>query len=118
MEKGLAAITLNSAGGSFSFFFLKTVSKEVLISRFFRALARNRPLALKLFPNWDFSVVLQALVEDPFEPLQEASLKDLVLKTLRGREGRRDQHCTGVHLFSPSSLQCNRAAALAVNQRK
>ena len=82
MEKGLAASTLKTQVAALSVYLERSLSKETLISRFFRALARNRPIALKVFPCWDLSIVLQGLTGAPFEPLQSASLKNLVLKTI------------------------------------
>lgn len=38
-------------------------------------------MVLKIFPKWDLSLVLQGFMKAQFEPLDEASLKNLFLKT-------------------------------------
>lgn len=77
MEKELTAGTLKTQVTALSSFFEKTLSKEPLISRFFRAFS-----ALKFFPVGIYLFFLQGFMEVPFEPLQEAFLKNLVLKTI------------------------------------
>lgn len=57
----MAASTLKTQVAALSVYFERTLSKEVLISRSFRALAQNRPVALKDFPSWDLSIVLHGL---------------------------------------------------------
>lgn len=83
MEKGLAASTLKVQVAALSFFLEKTLSREpLIICYFFKAMPRNRPIPLKFFPSWDLSLVLQGLMKVPFEPLEDASLKVLTLKTI------------------------------------
>ena len=41
----------------------------------------QRPSVPKALPDWDITLVLHALTLAPYEPLEEASLKDLTLKT-------------------------------------
>jgi integrase len=41
----------------------------------------QRPSVPKALPDWDIALVLHALTLPPFEPLGDASLKDLTLKT-------------------------------------
>lgn len=81
-DKGLAVSTLKVQVAALGVYLERSISSETLVTRFFRALTRSRPAPAKHFPNWDLSVVLQALTKEPFEPLQEISLGNLTLKTL------------------------------------
>ena len=42
----------------------------------------QRPRITPVLPQWDLSVVLEALSKPPYEPLREASFKHLTLKTV------------------------------------
>ena len=42
----------------------------------------KRPPVKKLLPSWSLPVVLEALAKPPFEPLGEASFRDLTIKTV------------------------------------
>ena len=42
----------------------------------------QRPKSTPALPQWDLGIVLQALSKPPYEPLREASLKHLTLKTV------------------------------------
>ena len=46
-----------------------------------RALFLQRPPVRKLLPSWSLPTVLEALSKAPFEPLAEASLRNLTIKT-------------------------------------
>ena len=37
---------------------------------------------MPVLPQWDLGIVLEVLSKPPYEPLQEASLKHLTLKTV------------------------------------
>ncbi|XDV35089.1 hypothetical protein PO909_005122 [Leuciscus waleckii] len=60
----------------------KTVGKHDLVVRFLRGARRLNPPRPPSIPSWDLSLVLRALQDAPFEPLQSADLKLLSLKTL------------------------------------
>ncbi|XP_077349244.1 uncharacterized protein LOC143997483 [Lithobates pipiens] len=81
-DKGLAVSTLKVQVAALTVFLEKSVASDPLVIRFFRALKRSRPAPVKVFPRWDLSVVLQSLTKGPFEPLVEASLRFLTLKTV------------------------------------
>ncbi|XP_073467253.1 uncharacterized protein [Aquarana catesbeiana] len=81
-DKNLAVSTLKVQVAALGVYLERSLSSETLIMRFFKALSRSRPVPVKHFPNWDLSVVLQALAKEPFEPLQAISLKNLTLKTI------------------------------------
>lgn len=82
LEKGLAASTLKTQVAALSVFLERTLSGEPLIIRFFRAMAKVKPRPVVSFPKWDLSLVLQGLTMAPFEPIEEASLRFLTLKTI------------------------------------
>ena len=42
----------------------------------------KRPRMTLVLPRWDLGIMLQALSKPPYEPLREASLKHLTLKTV------------------------------------
>ncbi|XP_041437519.1 uncharacterized protein LOC108707890 isoform X1 [Xenopus laevis] len=54
----------------------------ILLKRFFQGLKKLCPIIRSEVPPWDLSLVLKALMEHTFEPLEEASLKNLCLKTV------------------------------------
>ncbi|CAM4658889.1 unnamed protein product [Leuciscus chuanchicus] len=60
----------------------KTVGKHDLVVRFLRGARRLNPPRPPSIPSWDLSLVLRALQDAPFEPLQSADVKLLSLKTL------------------------------------
>lgn len=80
MEMGLAASTLKVQVAALSVFLARKLSQEPVIVRFFKALARLRPVPFRSFPKWDLSLVLQGLIRTPFEPPQEVTLKVWTLK--------------------------------------
>lgn len=58
-----------------------TVGCQRLVSLFLRGALRLRPPVSPRVPAWDLSLVLKALASSPFEPLAQADLKWLSLKT-------------------------------------
>ncbi|KAL0172812.1 hypothetical protein M9458_033123, partial [Cirrhinus mrigala] len=59
----------------------RSVGKHDLVIRFLRGARRLNPPRPHLIPSWDLALVLQALQQDPFEPLQSVELNALSLKT-------------------------------------
>ena len=55
------------------------VSTAPCLSNLIRALFLKRPPVRKLLPSWSLPAVLEALTKAPFEPLAEASLRDLTI---------------------------------------
>ena len=51
-----------------------------LVVRFLRGTRRMRPATRPRVPTWDLAVVLKALAEAPFEPMESAEAKYLTLK--------------------------------------
>ena len=57
-------------------------STETILSRLFKAFASERPASPAALPNWNLSIVLQGFKKAPFEPLDDCSLEQLLVKTL------------------------------------
>ncbi len=53
------------------------LGRHHLVSSFMRRVKRLRPLRPPSFPSWDLSVVLNGLLEPPFDPLESAFLRIL-----------------------------------------
>jgi hypothetical protein len=60
-----------------------------------------RPPARRMAPAWDLNAVLECLARPPFEPIREASLRNLTLKTV-------------FLIFMSSGRRCSEIHALAV----
>ncbi len=58
------------------------VGKHPLVSRFMKGVFNVKPTVKVLLPSWKLDVVFDVLQKPPFEPLAEASLKCLTLKTV------------------------------------
>ena len=52
------------------------------ISDMIMSMELQRPRLTPVLPQWDLGIVLEALSKPPYEPLREASLKHLILKTV------------------------------------
>ena len=52
------------------------------ISDIIMSMELQRPRLTLVLPQWDLGIVLEALSKPPYEPLIEASLKHLALKTV------------------------------------
>ena len=66
---------------------LKQISKidfscESILSDVVRSFELERPRTKVHFPKWDLAIVLAALSNAPFEPLEECGFKELTLKTV------------------------------------
>ncbi|XP_073687910.1 uncharacterized protein [Garra rufa] len=59
-----------------------SVGRHPLIGRFMKGVRRLRPVSKRLVPSWDLSMVLNALTQTPFEPLESVHIKFLSLKTV------------------------------------
>lgn len=62
--------------------YLDPYRKDLLLSRFCKAITKFRPVQGHKTPSWDLSVVLGVFLGIPFEPISEASLSLLTLKTV------------------------------------
>ncbi|XP_026133283.1 uncharacterized protein LOC113112099 [Carassius auratus] len=58
-----------------------TVGQHPLIRRFMKGARRRLPVIRRTVPEWDLSMVLEALSQYPFEPLGSISIKLLSFKT-------------------------------------
>ena len=55
---------------------VKTISDMIM------SLELQRPRLTPVLPQWDLGIVLEALSKPPYEPLRDASLQHLTLKTV------------------------------------
>ena len=51
------------------------ITNSMFIGQLVRSFKIERPRSLKTMPRWDLVLVLNALLEAPFEPLKTAELK-------------------------------------------
>ena len=61
---------------------LINISTDDNLTRLLDSFQRDRPKGRRGIPSWNLSLVLHQLTKAPFEPLREASLKHLTLKTV------------------------------------
>lgn len=92
----------------------KTLGQHPLVCRFMKGARRLLPVSKHMSPSWDLSVVLRALSDHPFEPLEDIELKMLSLKTvlllaMATTKRVSDIHALSVHTscmrFSPDNLK-------------
>ncbi|XP_051988692.1 uncharacterized protein LOC127648137 [Xyrauchen texanus] len=79
-----------------------TVGQHPLIRRFMKGARRSLPVPRRVVPEWDLSMVLDAMSQQPFEPLGSISLKNLSFKTalllaLASAKRVSDMHALSVH---------------------
>ncbi|KAL0148244.1 hypothetical protein M9458_056476 [Cirrhinus mrigala] len=79
-----------------------TVGQHPLIRRFMKGAHRSLPVTRRAVPGWDLSLVLEALSQQPFEPLGDIPLKLLSFKTalllaLASAKRVSDLHALSVH---------------------
>lgn len=73
------------------------VKKNIL-----RGMCRHRPVVCTLIPQWDLALILCAIIEEPFEPLDQIPLKFLSFKTvllLALTLAKRVNNLSACHLF-------------------
>ena len=58
------------------------ISKDENLTRLLDSFHRDRPKGQRGIPSWNLSLVLHQLTKAPFEPIKEASLKQLTFKTV------------------------------------
>ncbi|KAI2663794.1 Trigger factor [Labeo rohita] len=59
----------------------QSIGRNNLVIRFLKGSRRMNPSCPHTIPTWDLSTVLRALKSSPFEPLSDADLKTLTLKS-------------------------------------
>ncbi|XP_051980853.1 uncharacterized protein LOC127642225 [Xyrauchen texanus] len=79
-----------------------TVGQHPLIRRFMKGARRSLPVPRRVVPEWDLSMVLDTMSQQPFEPLGSISLKNLSFKTalllaLASAKRVSDMHAFSVH---------------------
>ena len=84
-DEGLAAATIRVYAAAISARHNKvdavTVGSHTLVSRFLKGTQRLRPPQRSQTPSWDLPLVLEALCQQPFEPLENREDKWVSLKT-------------------------------------
>ncbi|XP_040184541.1 uncharacterized protein LOC120917366 [Rana temporaria] len=75
VDKGLSVSTLKVQAAAISVFLQFSLLENPMVARFFKSISRTRPVVVRSCPTWDLSLVLQTLVEFPFEPLEDISVK-------------------------------------------
>lgn len=78
------------------------VSHHPLVCRFMKGARRLHPVSKPLVPTWDLSLVLGAVSQPPFEPLNQVEIKILSLKTalllaLASAKRVSDIHALSIH---------------------
>ncbi|CAC5386372.1 unnamed protein product [Mytilus coruscus] len=58
------------------------VGQHPNIVRIIKGVFNSRPPKVKILPEWNLELLLQALEKKPFEPMQEVDLKHITLKTV------------------------------------
>lgn len=84
-DKGLSPSTLKVYVAAISACHVSTgqssIGNHALISRFMKGVRRLRPVEPLRAPSWDLSLVLRALTEPPFEPLDAVDVRIMSFKT-------------------------------------
>ena len=68
--------------GALKFIYHRDLGHDARLSNLIRSFKSERPTQHNPFPMWDLSLVLTALMKDPFEPLASIDLKLLTYKTV------------------------------------
>ncbi len=82
----------------------KSVGKHDWVMRFLRGARRLNPPRPPSIPSWDLSLVLRALQQGPFEPLQAVEPKFLSMKTLLLLALASIKRVGDLHAFSVDNL--------------
>ena len=104
---GLQVVTINgyrSALNSRLSHRLGNLSLNVELRKLFQSFKRDRPRTLRLVQPWDLTLVLRALTQHPFEPIDSISIKFLTWKTaflIALATGRR---CCEIHAIRRSKI--------------
>ncbi|XP_071996906.1 uncharacterized protein [Engystomops pustulosus] len=80
-EKGLRPSTLRVQVSALSAYFDTALAEHRWVKRFFQACSRLRPTVKDSSPQWDLSLVLDALTMGPFEPIDPSQMRFLTQKT-------------------------------------
>ena len=85
LDKGLSASTMKVYVAAISSRHVlvdgRTVGSHPLVSRYLKGVLRLRPPHATRVPSWDLPIVLEALCSPPFEPLEQADIRWLSVKT-------------------------------------
>ncbi|XP_071501562.1 uncharacterized protein [Diadema antillarum] len=78
----------------------ESVSSSIMLMRLMKSFFLNKPNRKMLSPTWSLPKVLQALARPPYEPMQEATLKELTIKTFFLVEASSGQRQSSIHALS------------------
>lgn len=82
LDSGLKPATLKVQVSALSAFLNRSLASNPWVIRFIKAAMRLLPTRRSIVPPWDLSLVLNALTREPFEPLQDISMRCLTLKAV------------------------------------
>ncbi|XP_077121295.1 uncharacterized protein LOC143776140 [Ranitomeya variabilis] len=80
-ELGLTVNTLKVHVSALGALYGHNIAGDRWVSRFITACERMNPVIIPRIPPWDLNLVLQALTDSPFEPIDSIPIKCLSLKT-------------------------------------
>ena len=83
-----------------------TVGLHPLVRQFMKGVRRLRPVERSKVPLWDLNVVLDALSQAPFEPLESVDLKYLSLKTAMLFSLTSAKRVSDLHALSVAAPEC------------
>ena len=78
----MALSTIKVQIAALSVYVQRSLQQDPLINRFCKVVAKQRPAPCRKVPTWDLSIMLKAVIREPFEPISEASLRLITLKTV------------------------------------
>ncbi|XP_069613359.1 uncharacterized protein [Ranitomeya imitator] len=81
LEMGLATSTLRVQVSALGALYNLNLASNHWIARFFKAVTRSRPIIKQRLVPWDLNLVLSALTQAPFEPIDTIPVKILSIKT-------------------------------------
>ena len=88
------------------------VGQHPYIIRLLKGVFNSRPPSVKLLPEWDLKVVLEALQKPPFEPLKQADLKFVTDKNYFSCS-----HHNVQEMFEPTSIEIRGRCSQGTEQR-
>ena len=89
-----------------------TIDDDGSIRHLLNGMFNSRPPARKEVPTWDLNTVLEYLKGPPFEPMVDATLKDVTLKTVFLVSLASGRRCSEIQALSLSALEFSRNRAV------
>uniref|UniRef100_A0A803K8I3 Tyr recombinase domain-containing protein n=1 Tax=Xenopus tropicalis TaxID=8364 RepID=A0A803K8I3_XENTR len=82
LQKGLKLGSLKTQISALSILFQERIALSEDVRTFLQGVARISPMFRHPIPPWDLNLVLNALLDSPFEPLSEVEIETLTRKTV------------------------------------